>query len=179
MKPIQYTITTSPFKQSTVLFQLFIAIGIPFGILLVFLWVIKAWEGMILVGLLLVLSAIVSLIIYGKYSLHYVIDDKGIRVSPSSKQRRTNMLMNRLTIIAGIIAKNPTVMAAGLLANSHQNQYFAWKDIRTIKTKKDHVMLINHMKQRLVLVYPKKYKQDIKNVIHLYGKDQLNEMAQK
>lgn len=175
MKPIQYTISTSPFKQSTVLLQIFIAIGIPFGILLVFLWFNKAWEGMILVGLLIVLSAIFVLVLYGKYSLHYVIDEKGVRLSPDSKQSNKNNRINQLTIIAGILAKNPTVMATGYLASSNQNQHFAWKDIRSIKIKKDHVLLTNQIKQKLILVYPKEHKQNIKNALHYYGKNRIHD----
>ncbi|MCR3955270.1 MAG: hypothetical protein NUK57_03170, partial [Gudongella sp.] len=79
MLPISWNSEVSIFKDNAILKQLGIAIGIPFGLLLVFLIAIKAWYGVLLVAATLILGLIFVYIVYGgKYSVDYIIDEEGI-----------------------------------------------------------------------------------------------------
>ncbi len=69
----------------------------------------------------------------GKYALRYIIDNNGIYSYTEEAQSKKNHIINKLTIILGMFSNKPTVMGAGVLANSRQNTMIKWRNIRRIK----------------------------------------------
>lgn len=170
MDTINYRITLHPFTQSIILYQLCIAIGIPFGILIVFLFFIQAWEALILIGLLILITSILVIILYGKIQLIYTIDDTGIRCEPDDKQLQKNTRMNQLTFMAGLFAKNTTVSASGFLAQSNQIQHFTWDEIKKIKFESKQFICTNKVGQKLIVIVPSNQYASIKQVMLEKGK---------
>jgi hypothetical protein len=132
--PIIWSSEVSVFKDNTILKQLGIAIGIPFGLLLVFLIAIKAWYGVLLVTVALILGFIFILAVYGgKYSVDYVVDDKGIRMKSSKDHKEKAKTIGILTFLAGVFSKNPTTSGAGLLSTLNDSRSIAWERINDIQ----------------------------------------------
>lgn len=171
MEELNYTMRVSPFKQKIILIQIGLAIGLPFGILSIFLLYIKAWYGLGLLMILLIISTLFVLTIYGKYGTHYLINKDGILCEPDAEQSKTNQTMNALTIFAGFFAKLPSVSGAGLLANSNQTQFFAWGSIQRITWKKDYFEIKHNNKQVLLLNYPSHLEKALINALKTWGKD--------
>lgn len=152
MKSISYTKTIQPFHQKTILFQLAIAIGIPFGLLLIFLILIKAKEALFLLSLFLILSGCVVFILFGKIEVTYKIDHTGITSEPSQKQYLKNTRLNRLTRLVGIISGNLSVVSTAYLSQSNQIQYFRWNQIKLIKNNGNTYVITNLQNQKLILI---------------------------
>lgn len=156
-----------PLFNALVLKQLGIAIGIPFGILLIFLISIEATYGVLLVAITLVTTALLVWILYGgKTSIVYQMDSYGIRQFPSKKEQNKNKQLNRLTILAGILARNPTVAGSGLLAQSNQERSMAWSQVKAIRVlKQDALKLEGSIAQSMVVFCPKEQFPEIKAFI--------------
>ena len=122
------------FKNSLILKQLGLVIGIPFGILLLFMIWAKAYYGVLMVGLLLSFTYIFVMIFYrGSYDVEYVIDKKGVRCRYQDKQRKKNAVVNWLLIFIGLFSSRPTLAGVGMLAGSRQDEFITWKRIRKVK----------------------------------------------
>ena len=131
---IEWKIQVPIFSNSTILKQLGIAIGIPFGLLLIFLLYIKAFFGVVLIALLFLLTFLFIFLIWGgKYEVGFELNKKGIRSFTLEKQAKTNRILNTITIVAGFFARKPTIAGAGILAQSRQNTTIKWKNIKKIK----------------------------------------------
>lgn len=171
MNTLNYRINFYPFAQKIILIQLGIAIGIPFGILIVFLFMLNAWEALFLIGALLVLTSIVVIVLYGKMQLNYTIDESGIRCEPDAKQLRKNTRMNQLTFFAGLLSKNITASSSGLLAQSNQIQFFTWNEIKKIQYLPTQFICTNKFGQKLIVVAPKNQYETIKQILREKGKE--------
>lgn len=139
MNEIEWSIKVSIFKNPVILKQLSIAIGIPFGILILILVTLTKEIKYTLYGLGLIFTLffltyiLIKLVYGGKYALRYTIDNKGIYCYTEGNQRKKNRIINRLTIILGMLSRKPTIMGVGVLANSRENIMIKWRDIRRIK----------------------------------------------
>jgi hypothetical protein len=132
--PISWHSEVSIFNDNTILKQLGIAIGIPFGVLLIFLVAIQAWYGVLLVAATLFLGFIFVLLVYGgKYSVDYVVDDRGIRMESDEDHKNKAKTIGILTFLAGIFSKSPTVSGAGLLSTFNDDKSMAWEEIKDIQ----------------------------------------------
>jgi len=129
---IEWSIDVPFFKNSIILKQLGIAIGIPFGLLLIFFFVISKPEDRIytlyafgLIFLLFFLTYLFIMFLYkGKYSVSFILDDKGIQSFTQADMAKKNKIVNGLTVGLGLLAGKPTVAGAGMLANSKQSARF-------------------------------------------------------
>jgi len=141
---IEWSIRVSIFRNIIIIRQLAIAIGIPFGILVCFLVIIKAYFGLVLIAALFVLSYLFILLFWGgKYHAGFEIDSKGIRNYTLKDQARKNTMLNIMTMIAGLISGKPAVAGAGMLAQSRQDMLIKWKSVRKIKFFPDsHTVMI-------------------------------------
>lgn len=171
MKDVNYTLRISPFKQKIILRQMALAIGLPFGSLIILMILLRAWYGLALVTVLLILSSIFVTLVYGRYGMHYSINKDGITAEPDLKQAKTNRTLNALTLFAGIYAKSPTVAGAGVLANANQHQMFEWSSIKMIIQKRDHFEIIHKNNSILILNYPVDLENDIITALRYWGKD--------
>lgn len=139
MDKMEWSIKVSIFKNPVILKQLGIAIGIPFGSLILILVVLtkEIKYKIYVIGLIFALFFLTYILIRfvygGKYALKFTIDDNGIYTHTEETQSKKNNIINKLTILLGILSRKPTVMGAGVLANSRQNTIIRWRNIRRIK----------------------------------------------
>lgn len=141
VEKIEWLIKVPIFRNSLILKQLAVAIGIPFGLILIFFLIVSKPENLIYslyaVGLILLLFLLTYLFIMltyqGKYAVSYVLDELGIKSFYQPEMMKKNKIVNRLTIGLGLLAGKPTVAGAGLLANSKQTVTLKWKNIRNVK----------------------------------------------
>jgi len=127
------------FKNGLILRQLSIAIGIPFGILMIILLLAKAYYGLILVGATLILAVLlVSLIYRGSYDVRYVLNRKGILCQNQERQKKRVKRLSAVTFLLGLFSRNFPAAGAGLLSGSRMDTRISWKRIKKIKFKESH-----------------------------------------
>lgn len=147
---IQWTKKVHIFKSLTILKQLGIAIGIPFGFVIVFLLISSGGSrdtvyGVGLIILTLLLTYLFIRIVYGgMYQAEFIVDEKGIQCISEKKQDRKNKIVNILTVLAGFLSQKPAVAGAGILAETKTSVFVPWENIRKVKyVDKEYVVIIN------------------------------------
>ncbi len=122
------------FKNNLILKQLGFAIGIPFGALILFLLIIKAWYALILLSLTFLLTFLLILIIFrGTYDVRYVINQHGVSCHTQEKQKKRVRRLAFITFILGLLSQKPTVSGAGLLSATGTDIHIPWSRIRKVK----------------------------------------------
>lgn len=87
MENLKWQISVSIFKNNIILKQLGIALGIPFGVLIIFFIIIKAYFGLLIIALLLASTWLFVMIVYqGSYDVEFVLDKKGVLCKTQEKQ---------------------------------------------------------------------------------------------
>lgn len=128
--------------------QLALAIGLPFGIVILVLLVTSggdryAWYGVGLVVLLLAATWLAVRILYGgRYDAEFLLDADGARASLDTTSRRRSRGVSRLAVAAGMAAGQPTVAGAGLLAAGNQSQYLTWDEVRRVDQDRTHRTIV-------------------------------------
>lgn len=131
---IEWEIHVPIFRNPLILRQLGLAVGIPFGILLVILTIVKAYNGIVLVALLFLLTYLFILAVYGgKYHVGFKLSPDGIRSHTLQQQAKRNRVINWLTVILGLFTGKFTAAGAGVLAMSGQNQNIRWTAVRRVR----------------------------------------------
>lgn len=106
---------------------------------------LKSLEGtllfMLLMGLILLLLLIVSygfygIIMRGKYTILFEMDEKGIAHIQVPKERKKAEKLGLTTFLAGLLTGNPTVMGAGLLSAHKQASYTKFSAINKIRVNR-------------------------------------------
>jgi hypothetical protein len=124
-------------RNGLIMRQLGLAIGIPFGILMLVLLLVKAYYGMLLVCAAMVLAFLLVLLIFrGTYDVRFVLNDKGILCENQEKQRRRVKKMSAAAFWLGVISRNPGAAGAGLLAGSRVETRIFWKKIKFDERRK-------------------------------------------
>lgn len=127
------------FKNSLILKQLFIAIGIPFGILIIFLFFIKAYEGLIIIAATFVLTFILVRLLYkGTYDVNYLINKNEIICETQKEQKKKVDVISKITFLLGVISNNPSVAGAGLLSGINTKTKIEWERIKKVKINEKH-----------------------------------------
>ncbi len=146
---IEWSMRVPIFRNATILKQLGIAIGIPFGLVVVVLLVssgksIYALYASGLIAALFLLTYLFIMIVWGgKYDVGFVIDKKGIRCYTKEGQVRKNRIINALTVVLGLLSGKPAAAGAGILAQSRQDVLVKWKNIRKVRyNPKSHEIMI-------------------------------------
>jgi hypothetical protein len=120
-------------KNRLIMKQMGIAIGIPFGTLIIFLLTAKAYYGVLLVFLALLLTVgLVALIFRGTYDVRFVVNQKGILCENQPQQALRVKKLSVLTLLLGLFSKNPTVAGAGILSGTRTKVLIPWKRIRKV-----------------------------------------------
>lgn len=141
MDRIQWEISVPIFRNSVILKQLGIALGISFGLVAVIIWLISgeiiySLYFLCLVAGLLFLTWLFILAVYGgKYDVEFELDSKGALSRTQSKQARKNRIINGLTIFLGMLSDKPSAVGAGKLAQSRQEVFLKWSKITKVKYK--------------------------------------------
>lgn len=140
-KGIAWCIDVPIFRNSLILKQLGIALGIPFGILILLLvfWALKSQSrdalfALGLLGVLLLLSWGFIMVLYrGNYAVEYFLNDSGVRCQTEKVMGRKNRVVNLLTVFLGLFSGRLTAAGAGMLAQSRQDVFLKWGKIRKVK----------------------------------------------
>ncbi|NMB34760.1 MAG: hypothetical protein GX989_00560 [Firmicutes bacterium] len=136
MERIEWKISVPIFKNTVILKQLGIVIGIPFGIIVLVIGFAsdESVYGLGLIGALLFFTWLFIMIVYrGKYEVEFVFDDKGLICRTLAKQTKKNKVINTLAVIFGLFTGNPAVAGAGMLAQSKQEVSLRWNRIKKVK----------------------------------------------
>lgn len=136
---MEWKIKVPIFKDVTILKQLGIAVGIPFGIVV---FAVAATSGrsvytlyaFVLIGGLLVLSWIFIMAVYGgKYEVEFILNDEGVLCRTQAKQAEKNHIINALAVIFGLISGKPAAAGACFLAAKRQSVFLRWNRINRVK----------------------------------------------
>ena len=138
---IRWNISIPIFKNTVILKQLIIAIGIPFGLVALMIALISGRSrdtlyALGLVAALLILTWLFIMVVYrGRYEVEFVLDQKGVLCRTQARQAKKNRIVNALTVFSGILTGRPAAAGAGLLAQSRQETLLRWNHITMVKFK--------------------------------------------
>ncbi len=137
------------FKNTVILKQLGIAVGIPFGIVALVIGLtsgksVYTLYGLGLIGAVLVLTWLFIMVVYrGKYEAEFVLDDQGVRCRTQAGQAKKNSMINALTVVLGLLSGRPAVAGAGMLAQSRQDVFLKWGRVGKVKyNPRNHTILL-------------------------------------
>lgn len=148
IEKLEWIISVPIFKNSTILSQLSVALGIPFGLLCLFLFFSSSGKDRIyalgLIATLLLLTYLFIMLLYGgNYDVAYVVDDKGVLSYTQPSQAKKNRIVNALAIVLGLLSGKPAVAGAGMLAGAKQSTFLGWSTIQKVKyAPKQHVIIL-------------------------------------
>lgn len=141
MEKIQWQISVPIFRNTVILKQLWIAIGIPFGLVALVIGLasgksVYALYGLGLIATLLFFTWLFIMAVYrGKYEAEFVLDDKGVLCRTQAKQAKKNRVVNALTVVLGLLSGKPAAAGAGMLAQSRQEVFLRWNRVTKVKYK--------------------------------------------
>lgn len=145
----EWRISVPIFKNPLILKQLFLALGIPFGILIVIFLIFfpspERFYASGMVAALILLGVLLVFAIYGgRYDVHYIIDDGGILCENSPKSAKRAKAVGNAAFIAGLATGNLTAAGAGAMSASRTKSYIKRKNVRKLKANdKGRYLLIN------------------------------------
>jgi len=131
---LEWEIHVPIFRNPLILRQLALAIGIPFGILLVVLEIVKAYNGVILFALLFLMTYVFILALYGgKYQVGFHLSLAGIKSHTLTRQAKRNRVVNWLTVVLGLFTGKFSAAGAGVLAMVGQKQNIRWSSVQKVR----------------------------------------------
>ena len=169
----KWEVSVPIFKHRSIIRQLGLAIGIPFSLVFGFVFIFAGFSNymlyaLILVGLLFLLTYLFILVFWkGKYEVAYHLSNKGIRCYTQKKQARVNKTVNTLSVIFGLLSAKPGLAGAGMLAQSRQDEFISWKDIRKIKENKraNTIMIKGNFLQNMALFCDESNYNEVMDII--------------
>ena len=141
MEKIQWQISVPIFRNTVILKQLGLAIGIPFGLVALVIGLssgksIYTLYGLGLIAALLFFTWLFIMAVYrGKYEVEFVLDGKGVLCRTQAKQAKKNRIVNTLTVVLGLLSGKPAAAGAGMLAQSLQEVSLQWNRVTRVKYK--------------------------------------------
>ncbi|MDP2989699.1 MAG: zinc-ribbon domain-containing protein [Kiritimatiellota bacterium] len=158
--PLQWEAKLHLIRNAVVLKQLAFAFGIPV-ILIFILFLVLAWPidlqalqqaftiVLIVAGILLTLGLIaVGLVYGGGYKYQYWLDEQGIKARPFGRTAKINTIANFLLIFSG----RPGRAGIGILAQSRQVEYVAWKNVDGVTAQPDQKTITLRKGKRTLMV---------------------------
>ncbi len=139
MKKVQWQISLPIFRNSIILKQLGLTIGIPFGIVVLVISLasgrsVYTLYGLGLIAFLFLLTwAFIMLVYGGKYEAEFILDDMGVLCRTAARQRKKNAIVNGLAIILSFLSRTFVAAGAGLMAQSRQEVFIPWRRVRRAK----------------------------------------------
>ena len=155
-------------KNPIILFTIWQALGISILIMAFILFLIELFDGniknwidgflltpelLIIAGVILLLSLIgyaIVAIMYGwKYMVLFEMDENGIVHNQMQKEFKKTEAMSWLTIMAGVVAGNPTTMGAGILSATKTASSSSFKNVKKVISKKRlHTIYVNEILEK-------------------------------
>ncbi len=147
---LEWTVSVPIFHNATILKQLALAIGIPFGLLVLVLFLSSNEESRIYtlyaVGLIVALLVLTYLFIMlfngGRYNAGFVLDDKGILCYTQRRQAVKNSIVNRLAVMLGLLSGKPAVAGAGMLAGTKNSMFLEWGKVSRVKYDRSQLVVM-------------------------------------
>lgn len=146
---VRWEISVPIFRNSVILKQLGLAIGIPFGLVTLIIVLVsgKSRDTLYALGFiaaLLILTGLLLMAAYrGKYEAEFALDRKGVLCRTQAKQAKKNRIVNALAVIFGLLSGKLTVTGAGMLAQSRQETFISWNRVTKVTYKpKSHTILL-------------------------------------
>ncbi|HSL93014.1 MAG TPA: hypothetical protein VK905_00240 [Bacillota bacterium] len=140
-KSLSWEIQVSIFRNPLIVKQLLVAVGIPFSLVAAVMiltanadrWM-YAFYALSLIGALFLLTALFIYVLYGgKYAVGFVMDIKGIRCYTQTHQAKRNRVVNRLTVVLGLLTGKFSAAGAGMLAQARQEVVMTWRAVQKVK----------------------------------------------
>lgn len=138
---MSWSISLPIFKNTVVLKQLALAIGIPFAVVAMILVVasgdgVYALYGLGLIGALLFFTWLFLMVVYrGKYEMDFILDSEGALYRTQTGQAKKNRIVNTLAVVLGLLSGKPVAAGAGMLAQSRQEVLLRWNRITRVGYK--------------------------------------------
>jgi len=150
MQPLlRWRIQVPIFRNSVILKQLGIAIGIPFGLLVLVIAMVsgKSVYALYALGLIAALLFFTWLLVmalyHRKYEAEFVLDGCGALCRTQENQAKKNRVVNTLTILFGFLSGKPAAAGAGMLAQARQSDFLPWSHVRKVSFHpKGHTILL-------------------------------------
>ena len=174
MDELTWELRVPIFKNSLILKQMGLAIGIPFGALILFLLVMKAWYALVLIGMAFLLTFFLILLLFrGTYDVRYVINRQGVSCHTQAEQKKRVWRLAFFTAILGLLRQNPTVSGAGLLSAAGTDIQIPWKRIKKIKiTQRQNIIrLYGGFGENITLFCTKEIFEEVKQHINKWKED--------
>ncbi len=137
MQPLlRWRIQVPIFRNPVILKQLGIAVGIPFGLLMLVIVLVSgksvyALYALGLIAALLFFTWLLIMALYrGKYEAEFVLDGCGALCRTQENQAKKNRIVNTLTIVFGFLSGKPAAAGAGMLAQVRQSEFLTWNHVR-------------------------------------------------
>ena len=131
---MSWSIRVPIFKNSLILKQLGLAIGIPFGILAVVLIIFEGYYALMLIGATFVLAFLLVLIIFrGTYDVEYVLTDTKVLCRNQYSQRKKVQGLSKLLFWLGLLRGNPTAAGIGMMSGSRTSETLSWSRVRKVR----------------------------------------------
>lgn len=138
---IRWQISVPIFRNTIILKQLGLAIGIPFGLVALVIGLtsgrgIYTLYALGLIAALLILTWLLLMVVYrGRYKAEFMLNDKGAFCWTQAKQAKKNRIVNALTVVLGLLSGKPAAAGAGMLAQSRQEVFLKWNRITKVRYK--------------------------------------------
>jgi hypothetical protein len=138
---IQWQISVPIFRNTIILKQLGLAVGLPFGLVALVIGLVSGKSiytlyALGLIAALLLLTWLLIMAIYrGKYELEFRLDDKGVLCRTQARKAKKNRIINALTVVLGLLSGKPAAAGAGMLAQTRQEVFIRWNRVTKVKYK--------------------------------------------
>ena len=187
-KTLRWEIGVPILTNRFIMTQLAFAFGIPVIIIIAIVFAVSNWNGSLLIKtlfyaliavvLLLLVSALIILAIYGNrsYSI-FEINEKGIKQYPAKKTEKKNVIVNTILFLAGIFLAKPGYMGTALTANSTNYASIKWKDISKLKFyPKQKAIMVKNKWRTVLVVY---CTEENYNEIYRYMSNKFSDVHEK
>lgn len=148
---LEWKTRVSFFRNNPVTRQIAVVVGVPFGLLL--LWMAKrgfadgvreARYAFYFVGFFLAIGALfVTAVFGGGYDVEYRLDESGVYAANQERQRKRLSALFRLGLILSLFARSFTAAGSSLLARGSLRRSLRWSALRAAKF---------NPKERLIIV---------------------------
>ncbi|MDL2315893.1 hypothetical protein LJC59_02290 [Desulfovibrio sp. OttesenSCG-928-A18] len=139
MTSMEWDIKVPIFKHPIIRKQLLLAIGLPFGILFLFLLYLallgnddSAVYALGFVSFFFLLCAIIVPLVLPSYDLHLALGADGVLCENQPKQAKRLKRMRTLALILSLISKQPSAAGAAHLGTSRLRVFIPWKRIKKV-----------------------------------------------
>lgn len=140
-EPIEWRTRVSFFRNNPVTRQIAAIIGIPFGLLLLWMGKLGFADGVqearyafYFVGFFLAIGALFVIAVFGGgYDVEYRLDESGVYAANQERQRRRLSALFRLGLFLSMFARSFTAAGSSLLARGSLRRSLRWSSLRSAR----------------------------------------------